>query len=474
MIYRRENVRQLGFSCLHDEVAEEALVLTIDEFVEQLDLQVLHSRYSEAGTGYYDPGMLLKVWFFAYCDRSWHCREVAQRIRYDVRYRYFVGSHRPDFRTLNRFRHDHLDLLADYFAALVGHCEQLGLIDSSVVALDGTKLRANASGRKSLYPALRQEISKRLKRDVQDDILEDESEKIETVPSEKSKGSSVVSATDPEARFMKTGEGTVRLCYNAQVAVDNRQMIVAVAVGNNVDDMSSMPSLLEQAESQLSTELGAIVADGGYYSGRNLKYAQERGLDVYIPKGKDEREVFGQERFVYDEVNDRYCCPNGQWLAGSRQRLRNGVMKTTYRSTAKRCRDCPLKAGCTRRRYRSIEVAETYAYEQRVAAKLSSREGQAIYARRRELVEPVFGNLKFNLGFTRFSLRGLAKVRGEFLFLCMAHNLKKLAQWCGGRSLATALFGILDIILSRINRWQVHLETFWAVSRKNRPCHSST
>ena len=89
-------------------------------------------------TGYYDPGMMLKVWFFAYCDRSWHSREVAGWMRYDVRYRYFVGSQRPDFRTLNRFRHDHLDLLADYFAALVRHCEELGLIDSSIVDLDGT------------------------------------------------------------------------------------------------------------------------------------------------------------------------------------------------------------------------------------------------------------------------------------------------------------------------------------------------
>jgi|GEM_PF-3658393 len=162
MIYRREDVHQLGFSCPHAEVSEEPLVLTIDRFVEQLDLRVLHGRYSECGRGYYDPGVMLKVWFFAYCDRSWHCREEAERVRYDVRYRYFVGSQRPGFRTLNRFRHDHLGLLAGCFAALVRHCEELGLIDSSVVALDGTKLRANASGRKCAKDSLRQEIGCRL------------------------------------------------------------------------------------------------------------------------------------------------------------------------------------------------------------------------------------------------------------------------------------------------------------------------
>lgn len=439
MIYRREDVHQLGFSCPHDEVEQEPLVLTIDRFVERLDLGELHSRYSEGGTGYYDPGMLLKVWFFAYCDRSWHCREVAQRVRYDVRYRYFVGRRRPDFRTLNRFRKAHLDLLPDYFAALIEHCEKLGLIDSSVVALDGTKLRANASGRKHAKHSLQQEINRRLVHDVQADDLGVEEEAGETIAEETTAASAaVVSTTDPEARLMKTGEGTVRLCYNAQVVVDNHQVIVAAAVGTDADDRSSLPPLLEQAEHQLSSRLGAIVADGGYYSGRNVKYAQARGLDVYIPGGQNRHGVFGQDQFEYDRANDCYRCANGQWLKRGSQRRRNGVLKTTYRSTVKQCRDCPLKAACTRERYRQLEIAETYEYEQELAAKLTSPPGQAIYARRRELVEPVFGNLKYNLGFTRFSLPGLAQVRGEFLLLCIAHNLKKLAQWGHCRQLKTA------------------------------------
>ena len=169
-------------------------------------------------TGYYDPGMMLKVWFFAYCDRSWHSREVAGWMRYDVRYRYFVGSQRPDFRMLNRFRKDHLDLLAGYSVALVRHCEELGLIDSSVVALDGTKLRANASGRKRGKDWLREEIGHRLEHDVANDEVEGK-QRLRMVVWEEmgSQGKMVVSGTDPERRLMKTGEGTIRLCYNTQV-----------------------------------------------------------------------------------------------------------------------------------------------------------------------------------------------------------------------------------------------------------------
>ena len=452
MIYRREDVRQLGFSCLHDEVSQERLVLTIDDFVEHLDVQELQARYSEAGTGYYDPGMLLKVWFFAYCDRSWHCRQVAERIRYDVRYRYFVGSHRPDFRTLNRFRKDHLDLLAGYFAALVSHCEQLGLIDSSIVALDGTKLRANASGRKRGQASLRQEINRRLAHDVQaDDQAGAEEPGASPHAVEAGSQSPAVSATDPEARLMKTGEGTIRLCYNAQVVVDNHQIIVAADVGADADDKSSLSPLLEQAQQQLDSDLGAILTDGGYYSGRNIKYAQERGLDLYIPKGKSDRGRYGQEAFVYDRTADRYQCPQRQWLERGRQRLRNGVLITTYNSTGKQCRDCPLKANCTPSRYRRLEVAETWVQEHKLAAKLATPDGCATYARRRELVEPVFGNLKFNFGFTRFSLRGLSQARGEFLLLCIAHNLKKLAQWRGYRQTGTPFPALLELIRAGLN-----------------------
>ena len=417
-------------------------------------------------TGYYDPGMMLMVWFFAYCDRSWHCREVSQRVRYDVRYRYFVGSQRPDFRTLNRFRHDHLDLLADYFAALVEHCEKLGLIDSSVVALDGTKLRANASGRKHAKHSLQQEINRRLVHDVQADELGAEEVNDATAEETTTPSTPVVSATDAEARLMKTGEGTVRLCYNAQVVVDNRQLIVAADVGNEVDDRISLAPMLEQAERQLSSGLGVIVADGGYYSGRNMKYVQERGLDVYIPKRLGERGVYGQEQFVYDRVSDRYRCPNGQWLKRGRQRRRNDVTKTTYRSTVKQCRDCPLKAACTRRRCRCLDVAETFVCEQELAAKLASPPGQAIYARRRELVEPVFGNLKFNFGFTRFSLRGLAQVRGEFLLLCIAHNLKKLAQWPGYHRTPAAFQAAVRVIRTRLYRYLTVFQAREAVRNK--------
>jgi len=115
-----------------------------------------------------------------------------------------------------------------------------------------------------------------------------------------------------------------------------------------------------------------------------------------------------------------------------------------------------------------LEVAETAAYERQVAAKLVSPEGQAVYARRQSLVEPVIGNLKFNLGFSRFSMRGLARVKGEFLLLCIAHNLMKLTQWQGRRRMLAALCSSMTLVVALINRQQTLFRTVTTGGLKNR------
>jgi hypothetical protein len=124
---------------------------------------------------------------------------------------------------------------------------------------------------------------------------------------------------------------------------------------------------------------------------------------------------------------------------------------------------------CTNGPYRRLEVAETCLFERELATKLASPAGQAIYARRRVLVEPVFGHFKHNLGFTCFSLRGLAKVKGEFLLLCIAHNLKKLARWSAdGRGL-TPLRTVLRRLWACIVRRITHSRTFWFTMTTNQP-----
>lgn len=447
MIHYASDPRQMEIHCRADIVAEEPLVGLIDEIVGRLELGSLYSRHSESGRAFYDPAMQLKVLFFGYCDGVRSCRELAKHIRYDLRYRYFCGSLRPDFRTINRFRKDNLDLLGGYFAHLVMFCQESGVLDASVLALDGTKLRASSSGR-SL-----KKTRDRLSRHFRDQLRADSAADgvVEELPSSdaSSGDGGAVRGSDPDARFMKTGEGGKRLSYNAQAVVDGHQIIVAADVSTNADDSVSFRPMVERCRDVLGDALGTLVADGGYYSGRNIAYASERGLDAYLPVARSGRvpdAAFHRDKFVYDGVNDRYRCPAGQWLCYRSTRTRHGIRRRHYAGCAASCGRCCLRSRCTTARYRTLEISEYYWQERQMTAKLQTPAGRAIYRRRQALVEPVFGNLKFNLGFGRFHVRTLQKVRGEFFLMCIAHNLKKLL------SLRPHIrpFGGVSMILKRI------------------------
>lgn len=479
MILRPEDPRQMEFLCRADLVAEEPLVQTVDEVVNRLDLTELYRRYSEAGRSFYDPAMQLKVLFFGYCDGVRVSRELARHVQYDIRYRYFAGSLRPDFRTINRFRQRNLDILPSYFAQIVALCEEAGLVDVSVVALDGTKIRASASSRRTRRGQRLDELATHFRDQLAHDMAEDETasgsdeaqpdpdagdhtdrveQKVEHVPAEAQQGP----ATDPDARFMKTSDGVLRPCYNAQIVADNNQLIIAADVSNNAEDSVVLRSMIEQSQRTVSGRIEKLTADGGYYSGRNLKYAKAAGLDLYSPIAKSGRvpdDQFGREAFEYDPTTESYRCPAREHLRYCGSRTRNGVTSRTYRGSQSCCGRCRLRRRCTTGSYRSLQISEVSRDEQQMRAKLSTVQGKAIYGQRKRLVEPVFGNIKFNLGFARFGLRTLPKVRGEFLLICIAHNLKKLAGWWGTFSPIAATRSVRMSVLA-------FLWTTWAVSSR--------
>ena len=430
MILKPEDSYQIEFGCRSDLVSEEPLVKAVDDVVNHLDLEELYSRYSESGRSFYDPSMLLKVLFFGYCDGVRSSRSLHKHICYDIRYRYFCGTLRPDFRTINRFRKDNLDLLSNYFAEIVLLCHKTGLLDTSLLSLDGTKIRASANGRGKSRKRSCDRLSKRFHIQLQNDIsLEENSDDSDNDQSSKDLSNKEQEIADPDARYMKTSEGGKRLSYNSQIVVDRNQVIVAADVSNNADDSVQFRSMIEQSKNNLPSEIDKVAADGGYYSGKNLRYADLEGIDLYLPVTKTGRvpdDRFHRDAFVYDDKTDSYRCPEGQRLHYRRSRKRTGLRSRIYGGSATSCGCCKLRSHCTKKRVRELQISENYDYERKMSAKLHTEEGQFVYRQRKCLVEPVFGNMKFNLGFVRYGLRTLNKVRGEFLLICIAHNLKKL------------------------------------------------
>lgn len=456
MILTPEDPLQMEFSCRAELVSEEPLVRLVDNVVSRLNLWELYARHSEGGRAYYDCSMMLKVLFFGYCDGVRSSRALAKHIRYDVRYRYFCGSLRPDFRTINRFRQLNLDLLSGYFAQIVDMCGESGLLDSSELALDGTKIRAYSSSRVKSKKRKLDELARGFRSQLSEDIAADSGDNDSddsgdaSLSSCKSGGANESSAkateisrgpSDPDARYMKTSEGGKRLSYNSQIVVDKNQFVVASDVSNSADDSVQFKSMIDQSKERLGEDIDKVLADGGYYSGKNLKYAAKEGIDLYLPVTKTGRvpdERFHRDSFSYDESKDSYICPCGERLHYQRTRKRRGIRVRVYSGSASSCGRCGSRGSCTKGRVRRLEMSEHYCYEQEMKEKLSSEKGRFIYDRRKHMVEPVFGNIKFNLGYSRFSLRGLAKVRGEFLLMCIAHNLRKLAAHWSRLSPASA------------------------------------
>ena len=465
MILKPDSALQMIFISRDEVLGDEVMVRVVSEVVDSLNLDDLYSRYSEAGRPFYDPAMMLGVLFFAYSDGEVSSREIAKSIKYDIRYQYFRGSLRPDFRTISRFRLDNLDLLGGYFARIVAICQQAGLVDISMVAMDGTKMKASASRRRTIgkkeLAKLTEEFRRRL---TQDAALEEE-----TGGQELSQGQSEgtgwntelkkrlkeaigrmaegtqekVNLTDPDASFMKTSEGGIRPCYNSQVAVDKNQIIVAADVSDNSKDSLQFESLVEKVRGNVEGQVGKVLVDGGFYSASNLKYATTEGLDVYLPIGQvvgPQPPEFERESFVYDNDSGGYRCPAGRMLLHKYDLNENGVIIKVYGGAIKICRACRHKSKCIKARYRTLRIPEVYDQILEMRRKLSSESGRQIYDKRKVMVEPVFANMKFNLGFWGFRLRTLARVKGEFLLMCMAHNLRKLAQyWSNGRSQTTKM-----------------------------------
>lgn len=251
-------------------------------------------------------------------------------------------------------------------------------------------------------------------------------------------GREKINATDPDAVFMKTRQG-LRTSYNGQAAVDeSHHVIVAADVTNDPSDNEQLVPMVEQTEETIGS-FDTLSADSGYSSGENLKKLVEKNIDAYIPdanyqgnqRGKQEAPggpYFPRSKFRRDEAQDCFICPAGQKLTFSHmQKVKNKEPLRMYRCRVSK--DCPLRDQCTKNKGgRTITLNPHDDQLRAMRSKLDTKYGKRMYAKRKTIVEPVFGHIKETIGFCKFSLRGLQKVSGEFLLVCIAHNIRKIVN----------------------------------------------
>ena len=432
--------------------------MVVDDVVNSLDLSCLYVKVSSEGNLAYHPKMMLKILFYAYASGIFSSRNIAKALGENVAFIYLAAWQRPDFRTINNFRKNNLKEIEDLFVQIVHVCQQLKMVKLGHISIDSSKFKANAADRKT-YDSRRieREIKRILdKADEQDqhedalygsdktgdelpEHIRDRNQRVEKLKQIKQQlekeGKKKLNATDTDAAFMKT-TGGIKTSYNAQASVDeDLQVIVAVDVTNEPNDKEQLLPMIEQSKQNTDADIDIVTADCGYSTGHNLQQLESSDIDAYIPddtyqsrsRGK-QLSPFDKDNFIYDEITDVFTCPEGKLVKFWHTRHYHNGDYRVYRCVE--CTSCQHFGQCTKsKKGRSIWRRVVDESIKKMRLKLDSESGKAIYAKRKHIVEPVFGHIKSVLGFTGFSLRGLKKVNAEFKIVAIAHNLKKISKY---------------------------------------------
>jgi transposase len=410
---------------LREWLPEDHLAFFVSDLIDQLDLSAITAVYEDEERGYppYHPVMLTKVLVYAYCVGVFSSRRIQRRLVEDVAFRVLAAGNQPDFRTIADFRKTHLPALRGFFEQVLRLARELGAPRVGRVALDGTKVKANASKHKAMSYGRMREKQRQLRDEVKEllaqaeaaDAAEDaeygpdrrgdelpaELQRRESrlkrireakralearakdeaaatgkpVESPKPDPKAQYNFTDPESRIMKGPDGFVQ-AYNAQVAVDELQLIVGQAVTQETNDKKQLMPMITTIERQSGDTPTQLLADAGYCSDPNLTALATTTIDAYISTRKQKH---GERPGP---------CPRG-----------------------------PLP--------------KTATIVDRMSRKLHARAGAAVYAARKGIVEPVIGQIKHARGFRQFLLRGFENVQGEWSLVCTTHNILKLYRLCG-------------------------------------------
>jgi len=423
---------------------EEHMAYFVSDLVEHFDLSAIEATHEDElrGGPPYHPAMMVKLLLYGYCTGVYSSRRIATHVHEDVAFRVLAAGNAPDFRTISEFRRRHLGTLSGLFRQVLELAQRAGLVKLKHVALDGTKVPANASKHKAMSydrlcreeARLAAEVAEWFRRAEEIDAAEDAEygpdrrgdelpeelrqresrlkrireakaalEAEAKARAEQQRAAQAAKAaqvaqqrpphrrgrkaqppreiptdrmqynfTDPESRIMKNADGAFVQAYNAQAAVDaDHQIIVAADVTAQPADAPHLEPMTTAIVAQTGHAPQRLSADAGYFSEAAVTALGAHEIDPYI----------ATEKVKHSQSVPR--APRGR-------------------------------------------IPHDLSVKERMRRKLRTKAGRAVYKMRKAIVEPVFGQMKEARGFTRFLLRGLVKVRGEWSLLTTAHNICRL------------------------------------------------
>lgn len=410
-----------------DYVGPDNPVRFIDAFVDELDLAAagfVGAEPKATGRPGYAPADLLKLYVYGYLNRVRSSRRLEAETHRTIEAIWLLRCLKPDFKTIADFRRDNRAAFKPVFRKFVLLCRRLDLFGRELLAVDGTRLKAvNNKDRNFTRASLERFIGQAderladyLRRLDEGDVEEggtrggsrvpDLAEKIEAVRNKRDRLRSLlesldrsredqISLTDPDSRAM-AAHTRVAVGYNAQIAMDAKhKLIVEQEVTNQVLDLGLLTRMAEPARAALSVERIDVVADRGYFKFEDIEACEAAGMTPHVSKPQRGSAVrkgfFAKGEFRYDPAEDVHVCPAGRRLEAYTSSVERGLKRVNY-VNKEACRDCPLRARCTKGRFRTVSRFENEAVLDRMRDRLAKHPD--ILDRRREAVEHPFGSIK--------------------------------------------------------------------------------
>ncbi len=444
---------------IDDYVAEDSPVRVVDVFIDDLDISGLGFRTEPNATGRpsYHPKMMLKLYVYGYLNRVQSSRRLEREAQRNVELMWLTGRLAPDFKTIADFRKDNGEAIRLVCREFVMLCRKLGLLNNTLVAIDGSKFKAVNNRDKNFTRAkmkrrlaeVEASVDRYLTQLTEVDATETDDDKgpelerkITQLREEMARlkkhevrmleaPDQQLSLTDPDARSMNS-RGTGMVGYNVQSAVDSEHhLIIAHEVTNVGSDRSQLANVAKQAKETLQAEALDVVADRGYYNGDEIRACEQAGIDTYLPKPKTSpnkaKGLFDRTAFKYLEQDDEYRCPAGERLTHRTTTSDRGKAIKRYWTSA--CSGCAIKHQCTTGNERRVSRWVHADVLDRAQARLDKQPDSMRV--RRATVEHPFGTIKSWMGATHFQMKTLPRVSTEMSLHVLSYNMKRAINLLG-------------------------------------------
>jgi transposase len=468
---------------VEDYITEDNPVRFLDAFVDQLETATIgfhHATVKDTGRPPYDPKDLLKLYLYGYLNRIRTSRLLERETKRNLELFWLLKRLSPDHKTISDFRKENAAALRATFKEFVLVCKQLELFGNELVAIDSTKFTAsNARDRVKTNDQLEksivritESIGQYLAQLDQNDAAESQlapstsaavlsteelQKKIAFLTQQKGhlaqaktdleqSGEKYISLTDPDCRLMKN-ERRIEPAYAMQTAVDAKHaLIIDYALTQDAADNNHLARVATAAKELLALDALTVCADAGYYDSVDLKACDDQQITTYVavPKPKISKKTqvptpdYYANKFPYNETTDTYRCPQGNTMHqfGTKHKNEDGRLIQLYRTSS--CQHCPVRAQCTTSpRGRYIQRWEHEAVLDRLKQRVALH--PEILARRKAIIEHVFGSIKKIWGYGTVLLRGIDNIASEAALMNLSYNIRRVLNIVGTRKLIVHL-----------------------------------